>query len=121
VLQMVPGARLACLNVLKQNRIALDSSLDDQGNSKHVQRLVELKHWAGPLGLGEGKVTFHVLEAIDPAAAILDYVRANNVDHVVMGARANSTMRTILGSVSGQVAAQAPCSVTVVRTRERPA
>ena len=119
VLQMVPGARLACLNVLKQNRIALDSSLDDAGNSKHVQRLVDLKHWAGPLGLGEGKVTFHVLEAVDPAAAILDYVRANNVDHVVMGARANSTMRSLLGSVSGEVAAQAPCSVTVVRTRQR--
>ncbi len=120
ILQLEPGARLACVNVLKQNRIALDSTLDDQGNSKHVQRLVELKHWAAALGLPEAKVTFHVLEAVDPAAAILDYVRANRVDHVVMGARANSTLRSLLGSVSGEVAAQAPCSVTVVRARDAP-
>ena len=61
--------------------------------------------------------TFHVLEAIDPADTILDYARVNNVDHLVMGARANSTMRKLLGSVSGKVAAEAPCSVTVVRNR----
>ena len=34
-----------------------------------------------------------------------------------MGARTNSTMRKLLGSVSGKVAAEAPCSVTVVRNR----
>ena len=35
-----------------------------------------------------------------------------------MGARANSTMRKILGSVSGKVAMEAPCTVTVVRIRD---
>ncbi len=58
-----------------------------------------------------------MLEAIDPAETILEYARVNNVDHIVMGARANSAMRKILGSVSAKVAAEAPCSVTVVRTR----
>ena len=116
----LPGARLACLNVLKQHRVMLDTTLDEAGRSKHVQRLVELKHWAAPLELADGRITFHVLEATDPAAAILDYVRANRVDHVVMGARANSTLRALLGSVSGEVAAQAPCTVTVVRA-SRPA
>ena len=67
--------------------------------------------------LGQGRITFHVLEAIDPAETILDYARVNNVDHIVMGARANSTMRKILGSVSGKVAMEAPCTVTVVRNR----
>jgi nucleotide-binding universal stress UspA family protein len=119
ILDTVPGARVACLNVLKQNRIAIDTTLDAEGHSRHVQRLVELKHWAGPLGLADGKVTFHVLVAVDPAAAILDYAGANQVDHIVMGARANSAMRTLLGSVSGEVAAKAPCTVTVVRPRGR--
>lgn len=117
VLSAIPEARVACLNILKLNRIALDSALDAQGRSRHVQRLVELRHWAEPLSLDEGRATFHVIEAVDPAAAILDYVRANRVDHVVMGARTNSVMRSILGSVSGEVAAKAPCTVTVVRTR----
>jgi serine/threonine protein kinase len=118
VLEKSPRARLACLNVLKLNRIALDSSLDEHGHNKHLQRLVDLKAWAQPLNLGEARATFHVLEAVDPAEAILDYARHNHVDHIVMGARANSTMRKILGSVAGKVAAEAPCTVTVVRDRQ---
>lgn len=117
ILERSPDARLAVLNVLKLNRIAMDQTLDEDGNNKHVQRLVNLKDWARPMKLAPGRITFHVLEAIDPAETILDYARVNNVDHVVMGARANSTMRKLLGSVSGKVAAEAPCSVTVVRNR----
>ncbi len=112
-----PGARLACINVLKSNLIAMDSTLDDAGRNRHVQRLLELRHWAAPLGLAEGRVTFHVLEAGDAAAAILDYARANRVDHLVLGARERSVSRRLLGSVSAQVAGEAPCSVTVVRRR----
>ena len=44
-------------------------------------------------------------------------VSTNNVDHVVIGARADSVRRSILGSVSAEVAAKADCSVTVVRFR----
>jgi len=57
----------------------------------------------------------HVLEAIDPAAAILEFTRSNDVDHIVIGARQNSMLRTLLGSVSAKVAAEAACTVTVVR------
>ena len=39
----------------------------------------------------------------------------NHVDHIVIGARQNSLVRTLLGSVSAKVAAEAPCTVTVVR------
>lgn len=117
ILERAPDARLAVLNVLKLNRIALDQTLDEEGHNKHIQRLVELKDWARPMKLSPGRITFHVLEAIDPADTLLQYARVNNVDHIVMGARANSTMRKLLGSVSGKVAAEAPCSVTVVRTR----
>jgi len=118
ILERSPQARLAVLNVLKLNRIALDQTLDEEGNNKHVQRLVSLRDWARPLNLADGRATFHVLEAIDPADAILGYAGLNNVDHIVMGARANSAMRKLLGSVSARVAAEAPCSVTVVRNRD---
>jgi serine/threonine protein kinase len=118
ILERSPQARLACLNVQKLNRIALDQTLDDEGNNKHLQRLVDLKDWARPMKLAQGRVTFHVLEAVDPAETILEYARVNNVDHIVMGARANSITRKLLGSVSAKVAAEAPCTVTVVRNRQ---
>lgn len=117
ILERAPDARLAVLNVLKLNRIALDQTLDEDGHNKHIQRLVGLKDWARPMKISQGRITYHVLEAIDPADTLLDYARVNNVDHIVMGARANSTMRKILGSVSGKVAMEAPCTVTVVRVR----
>jgi len=68
-----------------------------------------------PFRLDESRLTVHVLEAIDPAAAILEFAEANHVDHIVIGARQNSFKRTLLGSVSAKVAAEAACTVTVVR------
>src|SRR5579872_572326 len=115
VLKTLPSARLACLNVLKLGRVTIDRTLDEQGNNKHVDRLVTLKHWASPLKLDESRLTAHVLEAGDPAGAILEFARANHVDHIVIGARQSSLARKLLGSTSGKVAGEAICTVTVVR------
>ena len=117
IIEKSQGTRVACLNVQRINRINLDSSLDEAGQNKHVARLVQLKGWAQPIGRQEGAITFHVVEAVDVARAILDFARSNKVDHIVMGARQSSTLRTLIGSVAGEVAAHAPCTVTVVRNR----
>jgi protein-serine/threonine kinase len=114
-----PGARLACISVMKIARIGMDDLVDAEGRSRHVKQLVGLKHWARPISkalkLDEGRLTFHVLEAPDVAGAIIDFAQRNQIDHVVMGARDRSTLRRLLGSVSSQVVAQADCTVTVVR------
>lgn len=115
IMATLPAARLACLNVLKLNRIALDTTLDAEGHNKHIDRLVALRHWAEPLKLEPSRLTVHVIEAVDPAGAILEFARANHVNHVLLGARQNSMMRKLLGSVSARVAAEADCAVTVVR------
>jgi serine/threonine protein kinase len=115
ILATLPSARLACLNVLKLNRVALDRTVDEQGHNKHIDRLVTLKHWASPLKLDENRLSVHVLAAVDPAAAILEFAEVNHVDHIVIGARQSSMLRTLLGSVSAKVAAEAACTVTVVR------
>jgi protein-serine/threonine kinase len=115
VLNAAPEARLACVSVLKTNRLAMDVTIDAEGNHRHVQRLVQLQHWARPLALPPGRVTFHVLEAPDPAPAILEYAHANRVDHIVLGSRGASSLRRYLGSVSTQVVAEAACTVTVVK------
>lgn len=115
ILATLPSARLACMNVLKLGRVTIDRTLDEEGNNKHVDRLVALRHWAQPLKLDVSRLTVHVLEAVDPAAAILQFAEANHVDHIVIGARHSSLKRTLLGSISAKVAAEAACTVTVVR------
>ncbi|MET0383130.1 MAG: bifunctional serine/threonine-protein kinase/universal stress protein [Burkholderiaceae bacterium] len=114
-----PGARLACISVMRIARIGNDALTDHQGKSLHVKQLVGLKHWARPiskaLNLEDGRLTFHVLEAPDAADALVDFARRNQVDHIVMGARGNSALRRYLGSVSSTVVAESLCTVTVVR------
>ena len=120
VIAAEPSARLACVSVLKVARIANDSVLDASGRNLHVQGLADLAHWSRVLALPAERVTHHVLEAPDAASAIVEYASANHVDHVLMGARASSSLRRYLGSVSSQVVATAPCTVTVVRVPGRP-
>jgi nucleotide-binding universal stress UspA family protein len=115
ILATLPSARLACLNVLKHGRITIDFTLDAEGHNKHIDRMVGLKAWAEPLKLQDHRLTVHVIEAVDPAAAILEFAAANQIDHILIGARQDSLLRTLLGSVSAKVAAEATCSVTVVR------
>jgi nucleotide-binding universal stress UspA family protein len=116
-----PSARVACVNVLKLSRLAPDVFETEEGRNLHLQCLIELKDWARTLHIEEGRLTYHVFESSDPAAAIVDYARNNHVDHIVVGARANSALRRYLGSVSSHVVAEAPCTVTVVRTSDAPA
>ena len=101
--------------MLKLARITLDSTLDEEGHNKRVDRLVALRHWAEPLKLESHRLSVHVLEAVDPANAILEFARANNVDQIIVGATRSSMFRNILGSVSAKVTAEASCTVTVAR------
>jgi len=115
VLMAEPNARLACVNVLKIARLALDETEDAQGRNPHLGRLVELKHWARGIPIAPERITYHVLESTDPASQLIDYARHNRVDHIVMGSRGSSMLRRHIGSVSARVVAEAPCTVTVVR------
>jgi eukaryotic-like serine/threonine-protein kinase len=117
ILATDPSARLACVHVLKTARLAIDPWEDEQGRNRHLQRMIELKHWARSIPIDPARVTYHVLEASDAGAALVDYARNNQIDHLVVGARGTSAVRRHLGSTSAHVVAQAPCTVTVVRAR----
>jgi nucleotide-binding universal stress UspA family protein len=117
VLAASPGARLACLTVLKTELLGAEADLDALGRSAYVNRLVALKDWAQPIGLPDDIVSYHVVEAFSPAGAILQYAKHNDVGHIVLGARASSALRRHLGSVSAEVVAEALCSVSVARVK----
>ena len=117
LVQTAPGARLACVTVMRVSRIGIDPTLDLQGQSRHVKRLIALRHWARSLDLPDHRITFHVLESHEIADALIDYARGNAIDHLIMGARGVTGVRRILGSVSSRVVAEANCTVTVVRAR----
>ena len=52
---------------------------ENSATGRHIRRLIELRGWAKPLELPEERVTYHVLESDKPGAALVDYVRMNDV------------------------------------------
>ncbi len=115
LLTLQPDSRVACVNIIKTAVLGIDVTTDDAGENLHVARLVGLRAWGRGLELPEAQLTFTILEGSDPGAAIIDHAVQVRADHILMGARGHSTTRRYLGSVSSQVVAQAPCSVTVIR------
>ena len=107
-----PHSYFTCLSVLP----AQERAPRGAATAPDVRRQVAMRNWAQPLKLASPRLVFQVLPG-DPTRAILGYARQHQVDLIVIGARASSALRQHLGSVSAAVAAQAPCSVTVVRTR----
>lgn len=82
----------------------------------HIHRQMELRHWMQNLKIGKSRINYYVTEG-NIAEEIINYAKHHVVDHIVIGARGSSTFRRFMGSVSTRVCAEAPCSVTVVRTR----
>ena len=115
MLVVQPGSRVALVNIIKTAVLGIDVTTDEAGENLHVARLVALHAWARELKLPEAQLTFTVLENSDPGAAIIEHAAHVRADHILMGARSHSMARRYLGSVSGHVVAQAPCSVTVIR------
>jgi serine/threonine protein kinase len=81
-----------------------------------VEHRIRLRHWIRPLDVAPERVSLHVLEALDPSAALIEFARRNNVDEIVLGApspdeRALAWWRSVASSVT----ANAPCTVHVVR------
>ncbi|HSN90850.1 MAG TPA: bifunctional serine/threonine-protein kinase/universal stress protein [Anaeromyxobacteraceae bacterium] len=114
-------ARLAVVTVVRAGVTIGGESGEDTATGQRVKRLLQLRHWAEPLRLPAGRVSFHVLESGDTAEALLEYARMNQVDHVVLGAPIlDRSLKGLVATVATTVAARAPCTVTVVRTRARP-
>jgi eukaryotic-like serine/threonine-protein kinase len=117
------NSRVVCATVIKPLPDWGTSDPHQTSAREHLRHLVELRQWASALELPKEQLTFHVLESNNPAEALLEFIRANQVDHVIIGGPEVSetaggrAARAKLGSVVSRVVSEAPCHVTVVRPR----
>ena len=87
ILATLPSARLACLNVLKLGRVTIDRTLDEQGNNKHIDRMVALTA-LGVAAEARRRPAHRPCAGGDRSrSAILEFAEVNHVDHIVIGAR----------------------------------
>jgi len=111
--------RIASVTVVPPAATLSGEGDEPTATTRHIKRLVELRKWAKPLDLPEERLTYHVLESEKPAEALIDYATMNDAELMLIGApRKKSGAARLFGGVCGQVVAEAPCSVTVVRPRD---
>ena len=106
--------RIACVVVVPPAVTLSGVGEENSATGRHIRRLVELRRWAKPLDLPEERLTFHVLESDKPAQALIDFVKMNDVDQILIGPPAARFPGRYTG-VCIRVVSDAPCMVTVVR------
>jgi serine/threonine protein kinase len=116
LLALDAGRRLACVSVIRPASELAGGPEEESGSSQRIKNLVILRHWAEPLDLPLERISFHVMEAQDIAGSILEFAQANHVEHIVIGAPPPGIPLKFT-TVSIRVAAEAGCSVSVVRPR----
>ena len=112
-----PGCRIACVTVVPPAATLSGEGEEATATGRHVRRLVELRRWGKPLALPEERLTYHVLESEKPAEALIEYVKLNDVDQILIGASRGVAHAHLFAGVCNRIVAQAPCSVSVVRPR----
>lgn len=108
-----PGARLGCIHVLETSLVKMDENVDAGGENIHVRIMGDLRRWAAPLQLPRASATFHLLESIDVASAILDFTRSNHAAALIIGIPTSGEIRP--GSLPHRIREEAPCPVTLVK------
>jgi nucleotide-binding universal stress UspA family protein len=118
ILSLSADFRLICASVVRGEPLAAA----EPGAGIHLEHLIRLRHWIAPLGLREERrVSLHVIEALNPAGALLDFARHNNVDLIVIGAPSPEQHALAWWrSVASAVTSNAHCSVHVVRVARAP-
>jgi nucleotide-binding universal stress UspA family protein len=116
VLAQEPDSRLTCVTVIPPTPLMTGGKDELSETSIHRQHMVQLQAWAEPLQLSAQRVSFHVIESGDPARALLTFAQGNHVSLIVIGAPTQSpTLLNPRASVAARVAAEAPCSVHLIR------
>ncbi len=116
VMSVAVEHRVMVLSVVRGGQAGEGAVLAESESGRQLEHLSRLRRWVEPLGLPPERVSLHVLEAFDAAAAIVDAASRNHADLIVLGAPGPN--EKVLGwwrSVASGVTAAAPCSVYVVR------
>ena len=114
ILSLSKEFRLVCVAVIAAP--PLGGSGEQSQSARQREHLVRLRNWNEPLRLPPERLSQHVIEAADPAGALVEFARSNHVDLIVIGAPGPGQQALAWWrSVASGVTSRAQCSVHVVR------
>jgi eukaryotic-like serine/threonine-protein kinase len=116
IIRVFPEGRISCISMM-QNSPTFEGTKEIESTSGlYRSHLVRLQQWAVPLNLPNERISFHIFEASDPAAKIIEFATDNDAAIILIGASAAKPNRVVpWRSVMTKVVEEAKCSVHVVR------
>ena len=117
LLQAYPESRLVCISTIASTP-TFEGNHESQTASGIVRgHLVQLMEWAKSLKLPPERVSYHVLEALDPASRIVEFAKDNDASLILIGASHKLPNKVTPWRTSmTKIVEEAPCSVHIVRT-----
>ena len=117
LLQAYPESRLICLSTIASTP-TYEGNHESQTASGIVRgHLVQLMEWAKPLKLPPERISYHVLEELDPASRIVEFAKDNDASLILIGASHKLPNKVTPWRTSmTKIVEEAPCSVHIVRT-----
>lgn len=111
-------------NVFRTQNCTISGTPTFEGNKESEtasgivrSHLVQLMEWAKPLKMGTERVSFNVLEALDPASRIVEFANDNNAAMIMIGASHKIPNKVAPWRTSmTKIVEEAHCSVHIVRT-----
>jgi eukaryotic-like serine/threonine-protein kinase len=112
-----PESRLVCLSTISSTPTFEGNEENETASGIVRGHLVQLMEWAKPLKLPPERISYHVLEAMDPASRIVEFAKDNDASLILIGASHKAPNKVTPWRTSmTKIVEEAPCSVHIVRT-----
>ena len=116
LLQAYPESRLVCLSTIASTPTFEGKQENETASGIVRGHLVQLMEWAKPLKLPPERISYHVLEALDPATRIVEFAQDNDAALILIGASHKVPNKVApWRSSMTKIVEEAPCSVHIVR------
>jgi serine/threonine protein kinase len=117
LLQAYPESRLVCISTISSTPTFEGNQENETASGIVRGHLVQLMDWAKPLKLPPERISYHVLEALDPASRIVEFANDNDASLILIGASHKLPNKVTPWRTSmTKIVEEAPCSVHIVRT-----
>jgi hypothetical protein len=108
---------LVCISTISRTPTFEGNQENETASGIVRGHLVQLMEWAKPLKLPPERISYHVLEAMDPASRIVEFAKDNDASLILIGASHKMPNKVTPWRTSmTKIAEEAPCSVHIVRT-----
>ena len=117
LLHAYPESRLVCLSTISSTPTFEGNQENETASGIVRGHLVQLIDWTKPLKLPPERISYHVLEALDPASRIVEFAKDNDASPILIGASHKLPNKITPWRTSmTKIVEEAPCSVHIVRT-----